>query len=204
MTDSLVLLSGGIDSCVVLAQEVHSGRRPRWLAIDYGQRHRRELDSAQAIAAHYGLQHHGQVATLPSGILGGSALTGDAPVPSGLAPTHPGQSVTVVPGRNLLFLSLAVAVAASARLPSVLIGCNFDDRAIYADSRASFLGLIDHAASSVYGVNVYAPLAGITKAEVVRMGRHLGAPLHLCWSCYQGGEAPCGQCGACKTLSAAG
>ena len=61
MTDSLVLLSGGIDSCVVLAQEVRSGRRPRWLAIDYGQRHRRELDSAQAIAAHYGLEHHGQV-----------------------------------------------------------------------------------------------------------------------------------------------
>lgn len=190
---ALVLLSGGIDSTVVLAEAVARQEEVRAVTFLYGQTHSREVDAATAIAAHYGVKH--QVVSLGS-IFGASALTGALTIPE----THAEEpDATEVPGRNLVLLSTAAAIADGEGLNLVAFGANAADAAGYPDCRPVFveslrdvimLGTKNH-------VTLHAPLLYRTKTEVVRLGRQMDAPLHLTWSCYRGGEEPCHCCGAC-------
>jgi len=191
---SVVLLSGGVDSMTVLAYEMHAGRNCLTLSIDYGQRHRCEVNAAEAIAAYYGVPW--QKVVLPT--LAHAALTGFGEVPKGLPPQDSAQSATVVPGRNLLLISVAVSIATGKGIGRVLFGATADDAAIYPDCQTSFVMATSEAVRSAYGVEVIAPFLATSKVEVVRLAHRLGVPLGMAWSCYDPqGESPCGLCGAC-------
>lgn len=197
---SVLLLSGGLDSFVLLARECERGRRPALcLTFDYGQRHRREIDAAQAIMDW--CRCPGRVHRLPPDIFTGSALTGGPDVPKGLDYRDPSQAATVVPGRNLVFLSIAVAEAARIGAGRVLFAAHAGDEAVYPDCRTAFVAAFGRAAKAGYGVLVEAPFQHIDKRGVVALGRSLnkpyGLPFELAWSCYEGGREPCGRCGAC-------
>lgn len=197
----LVLLSGGLDSTVLLADQLHQHRPAEAVSFDYGQRHARELDAAAAVAAHYTVPHH--VMRLPD--LGRhltSALTGHSPVPSGEYDSRT-MAATVVPNRNAVLISAAAGLAAARGLAAVLTAMHAGDHALYADCTPGFIAAIDLATYLACGVRVRAPYGGWTKTQVVARGRLLNAPLDLTWSCYVGGDQPCRQCGTCLERQAA-
>lgn len=183
MTDVL-LASGGLDSSLLAAMYPDTLH----LSVDYGQDHRRELAAAAAVAAHYGAEHLVMVA--PFGPLVRSAITG--------GPGHKVGTDTVVPARNSILLSLALAVAVDRGAESILIGANLDDSEHYLDCRPEFIVAFGRVAG-LHGVILRAPLLSSTKADIGRRARALGVPVELTWSCYLDGPAPCGACGACLT-----
>lgn len=196
MTDTVVLLSGGLDSAVLLASIRQDHRTVYALSVDYGQRHRRELWSAYQIARYYGATN--VPVRLPPDLLSGSTLTGDEGLVEGPA--------TVVPGRNLLFASLALSFAVSRGCQTVYLAPTLDDRPVYPDCRAEFWEAVTSAAVQGYQIEVRVPFVGITKRDVVSLGRRLAVPFDMTWSCYdpQGYDPlapasgrPCSRCGAC-------
>jgi 7-cyano-7-deazaguanine synthase len=194
---SLVVLSGGLDSTVCLAL---AADRVLALTFNYGQRHWHEVDHAAGVAGFYGVEH--LVVRLDLTGWGGSALTDpavDVP-PVGT----PGIPATYVPARNLIFLSVAMGVAEARGLAAVSIGVNALDYSGYPDCRPEFVSSFEQTAAlalkrGVEGdpVRVDTPLIDKSKADIVRLGLSLGAPLHLTWSCYRGGTVPCGECDSC-------
>ena len=203
----LVLLSGGLDStvCAALAA-AETGRAPLAVTFDYGQRHRTELDRATAVAARLGAEH--LVVRLDTTAWGGSALTDPTvEVPAG---GGEGIPVTYVPARNIIFLAVALGIAEARGADAVHIGVNAVDYSGYPDCRPEFIEAFRRVAAvgqkrGVEGrpVDIRTPLIGLSKADIVRRGVEIGAPLELTWSCYRGGTAPCGDCDACR-LRAAG
>ena len=203
----LVILSGGLDStvCAALAAR-RSGRPPLTVTFDYGQRHRLEIDRAAAVAARLGADNL-RVA-LDASAWGGSALT-DAAVEVPAAGGE-GIPVTYVPARNIIFLAVALGIAEARGADVVHIGVNAVDYSGYPDCRPEFIDAFRRVAlvgqkRGVEGnpVEIRAPLIDMSKADIVRLGADLGAPLELTWSCYRAGPAPCGGCDACR-LRAAG
>lgn len=199
---SICLLSGGLDSTVLLAwMRNHVGGEIFALSFDYGQRHRRELWSAFQIAHYYGAADL-RLRISPE-LLAGSSLTSvNTPVSEPLA-----GPLTVVPGRNLIFTALAVAEAVRRGAEAVYLAPNRDDHALYPDCRPEFVNPLNIAAQVGYGVRIAAPFAALSKQEIVQQGRELAVPFDMTWSCYdpQGWHesAPasgrqCGVCGACK------
>ena len=204
MTGAVVVLSGGLDSTVCLAEAAATHALVIALSIDYGQRHRIELERAAAIAARYGIEHIEQRLDLSA--WGGSALTdASIEIPTATdAADGPAIPITYVPGRNLIFLSLAVALAEARECASVFIGVNALDYSGYPDCRPEFIESFRGTAAlalrvGVEGaaVEIATPLLELSKADIVRRGVELGAPLELTWSCYRGGAKPCGDCDSC-------
>lgn len=202
MAGDLVVLSGGLDSTVCMALATRQGEVPALaLTFDYGQRHRTELDRAAGVAGHYRSEH--LVVRLDTSAWGGSALTDpDIAVPAGGG--DQGIPVTYVPARNSIFLAVALGVAEARDLDAVWIGVNAIDYSGYPDCRPEFIEAFRGVAATgqrrgVEGrpVGIRTPLIDSTKADIVRLGLATGAPLQLTWSCYQGGETPCGACDAC-------
>jgi 7-cyano-7-deazaguanine synthase len=189
----IILLSGGVDSTCLLHKAVEERERVFAVGVNYGQRHNRELTAAANIAAHYGVPFW--VHRLPP--LCGSALTGDGDIPTGLHYTDPGQSATVVPGRNLLLLGVAVAEAVRLGCSDVWYGAHAGDVDVYPDCRPEFTEAVSAAAQAGYGVAVCAPWQNVTKVGIAKYAVRKGVPVELTWSCYVGGDKPCDQCGAC-------
>ncbi len=166
------------------------------LSFDYGQRNRRELRSASAIADHLGCEH--LVVNLDMRRWGGSALTSDETVP---AP----DTGAYVPARNLVFTSVAFSIAEARGADFVYLGVGAHDLH-HPDTRPAFLRAMQNVAdvallrSAEHGrpVCLRAPLAGFDRPDIVRIGRRLGAPLGLTWSCYEDGPRPCQTCGPCR------
>jgi 7-cyano-7-deazaguanine synthase len=199
MKRSVLILSGGIDSTVLLAHLLTEGREVFALSVDYGQRHRRELEAAKAICAHHGVKH--QVADLRAlaPLFGANALTDShVDVPEGHYEEASMKS-TVVPNRNMLLISVAASWAMSLKASSVAYGAHGGDHAIYPDCRPAFAEALDKAIrlADWHEVALERPFVGLDKAAIVRRGAELGAPLHLTWSCYVGGDRHCGKCGTC-------
>jgi 7-cyano-7-deazaguanine synthase len=209
MSTGLVVLSGGLDStvCLALARDQHDCLLA--VTFDYGQRHRIELGRAATVAALYGAEH--LVVRLDLSAWGGSALTDtrlDVPAASvaGGGATIAGDiPVTYVPARNLIFLSVATGIAEARGADAVYLGVNALDYGGYPDCRPEFIAAFREAAAlglkrGVEGdpIDIRTPLIGDTKAEIVGLGRRLGAPLHLTWSCYGAGPLPCRDCDACS------
>jgi len=191
------------------------------LTFDYGQRHRVELDRAAEVAAHYGADH--LVVRLDASAWGGSALTDttisipDARTDAGThAGTHAGAGsapvdsastnipATYVPARNLIFLAVAMGVAEARKIDVVSLGVNALDYSGYPDCRPEFIAAFGATAAlalkrGIEGnpVVIETPLIAMTKADIVRLGIELGAPLDRTWSCYRGEPMPCGTCDAC-------
>ena len=203
---AVVLASGGLDSTVTAALAREAGHELFWLTVDYGQRHAVEVPRARQIAAIMQAAKH-TVLTVDLRVLGGSALTGELPVPKDRHSEERsrGIPVTYVPGRNLIFLSLAAAHAESEGASLIYFGANVLDYSGYPDCRPEFIRAFGAAVaagtkSGVEGtaLRVCAPLLEMTKADIIRTGVRLGAPLHLTHSCYDPvGDLACGRCDSC-------
>ncbi|MDJ0979508.1 MAG: 7-cyano-7-deazaguanine synthase QueC [Erythrobacter sp.] len=201
---AVVLLSGGLDSMVTAALAQESGFAVQGLTVDYGQRHRRELNSAKRIARKLGLARQLEIA-LDLTAFGGSALTDQIDVPKG----GPGNDipVTYVPARNLVFLALTTACAEAAGARDVFIGVNALDYSGYPDCRPEFIASFAETArlgtkAGVEGTpfSIHAPLQNMTKADIARECARLGLDPSWSWSCYDptdDGRA-CGLCDSCR------
>jgi 7-cyano-7-deazaguanine synthase len=186
---NLAVLSGGLDSTCALAVLGADAA----ISFDYGQRHRRELDAAAAVAAHYRIPH--TVVDLAGMFTGPSALTDPGTVMPEGRYDDPGMAATVVPGRNLLFAAAAVARTTAGDM--VVVGVHAGDHPVYPDCRPEFWTALDGLAAAAYGVRIAAPFLHLSKADVLAAGLAAGAPVDLTWSCYQGGDQHCGRCGTC-------
>jgi 7-cyano-7-deazaguanine synthase len=206
MNTAVVLLSGGLDSSTALAWAV---RRQGWhchtVAFDYGQRHRIELEAAARVSAALGAQSH-RVIRVDLAAIGGSALTDDIAVPKDQADSDE-IPVTYVPARNLIFLSLATAVAETVAARHLVIGANIVDYSGYPDCRPEFLeafarvaNLGTRAGISGQPLAIAAPLITLKKSEIIALGRELGVDYGLTRSCYDPGPdgSPCGHCDSCR------
>lgn len=198
----VLLLSGGLDSAVLLYHLRAAGHGVRCLTVDYGQRHAREVEAAERLAVEAGAEWTFAPLGCPH-LLRGSALTGGKPLPQGVPADAREQAATVVPGRNLLLLALAGAYAVSTDASHVAYAATGSDFAVYADCRPLFVEAAATALWRGYGVKVEAPFLDWDKARVVQRGRELGVPFELTYSCYLGEEVPCGTCAACLARGAA-
>jgi 7-cyano-7-deazaguanine synthase len=203
MNTAVVLLSGGLDSMVCAALAREAGFEVVGLTVDYGQRHRVELESARAIAERLADRHI--VLPLDLRAFGGSALTSDIAVPK--AGVGEGIPVTYVPARNTIFLSLALGLAEASGARDIFIGVNALDYSGYPDCRpefiAEFQGLAELATKAgVEGsaFKIHAPLLELTKAQIAREAQRLGLDASLSHSCYDPlpDGTHCGQCDACR------
>lgn len=201
---AVALVSGGLDSMVVAALAREAGFALLALTVDYGQRHRIELQAAARIAAELGAERH-VVLPLDLRPFGGSALTADIDVPKGgVGDDIP---VTYVPARNTIFLSLALGWAEAASAGDIFIGVNALDYSGYPDCRPDFIAAFERlallatkAGDEGHSFRIVAPLLRMTKADIVREAHRLGLDSGLSWSCYD--PAPygrhCGLCDSCR------
>lgn len=196
---SLVLLSGGMDSTVALAHTLGQGHQAVALSVDYGQRHLRELAAAGDVARHYGVSHLMLDLTSYGALTPGNALTDSGVVVPEGHYAAPSMAATVVPNRNAVFLMAAVGIAQAHGLETVVTAVHAGDHPIYADCRPEFIAAANLTAgvATENRVRIVAPFVNATKTDIAREGHQLHAPLHLTWSCYQGGDVHCGRCGTC-------
>ena len=199
----MVLLSGGLDSLVCAGLAREAGFAVLALTIDYGQRHRVELESARRIAADLAERHI--ILPIDLTLFGGSALTADIDVPKG--GIEEGIPVTYVPARNTVFLSLALAWAEAAGARDLFVGVNALDYSGYPDCRPAFIDAFEALANQATKAGVegdpftlHAPLLAMTKADIAREAVRLGLDAGMSHSCYDpvadGGA--CGECDSCR------
>lgn len=204
---AVLCFSGGLDSTVLLWWLMERYEEVRCFSVDYGQRHRRELQAVLAIREFLrgkGQSHKTNLLVFHTMKLDGEVFAGssqtslDVPVPEGHY-TNESMKQTVVPNRNMVLLSLATAWAISTKSDAVVYAAHKGDHAIYPDCRVEFI----NAMKSAVGLcdwnppMLLAPFASLTKAQIVNEGQRLGVPFVLTWSCYKGGEVHCGKCGTC-------
>lgn len=206
MRKAVVLLSGGLDSttCAYIARA--EGLAVYALSFDYGQRLRRELDAAHAVAAAVGAREH-IVMAFELTRWGGSALTDNAiavPTEREVSEMETSIPVTYVPGRNTLFLSFGLSYAEAIGAEAIYMGVNAYDYSGYPDCRPDFIAAFQEVARlgtregrEGRPIRIEAPLLHLDKAGIVKKGLEVGADYSPTWTCYQGGEAPCGTCDAC-------
>ena len=203
MKTAVILLSGGLDSMVCAALARESGFEILALTIDYGQRHRVEIDSARRIAARLADRHI--VLPLDLTAFGGSALTSDIAVPKD--GVGEGIPVTYVPARNTIFLSLALGLAEASGARDIFIGVNALDYSGYPDCRPQFVEEFERLANLATkagvegdGFTIHAPLLNLTKADIALEAQRLGVDAGLSHSCYDPlpDGTHCGKCDACR------
>lgn len=212
---ALVLFSGGVDSttCLGIAVNKYGAEEVLALSLYYGQKHSRELEAARKIAARYGVKHKELDLALIFADSDCSLLQGsDADIPKEsyaeqLQKTDGKPVSTYVPFRNGLFLSSAASIALSNGCTEIYYGAHSDDAAgnAYPDCSSDFNDAINRAIYLGSGgeLRVTAPFIGMNKAQVVAEGLKLNVPYELTWSCYEGGNKPCGVCGTCRDRIAA-
>jgi 7-cyano-7-deazaguanine synthase len=208
---AIVLVSGGMDSAVALAEACSAGFECSALSFDYEQRHAHELVAARRVTSAQGVRDH-RVVALDLRAIGGSALTSDVVVPKDRGQTEIGVGVpvTYVPARNTVFLSIALGFAEVVGARDLYVGVNALDYSGYPDCRPEFLRAFEAlaAVATVAGAEhgarfrVHAPLLELTKAGIVRRGRALGVDFALTHTCYDpierdGRVLACGRCDAC-------
>jgi len=196
---SLLLFSGGLDSTVAAYDLRSRDQEVLALSILYGQRHRKEVESSEKIAAHLGMRH--QIINLdPLQICfkGNSQTDPNFEVPEGHY-AEESMKLTVVPNRNMIFLSVGIALALSENCESVAYAAHGGDHTIYPDCRPEFVEAMQKAAQLCdwKKVNLVAPFLQMTKADIVQRGLELDVPFQMTWSCYKGLEKHCGKCGTC-------
>ena len=201
---TIALLSGGLDSATAAALAVEAGQKVIGLSFDYGQRHRKELQAADALAAHMGLTEH-HVISVNLGSWGGSSLTD-------LTQTVPSEGVvdgvipnTYVPGRNTVFIAIGLSLAEARNANQLVLGINAMDYSGYPDCRSDYLkayqqlaNLSSKAGREGNGVRLWAPLINWEKTQIIQKALKLEIPIEKTWSCYNGDKTACGLCDSCR------
>jgi 7-cyano-7-deazaguanine synthase len=201
MKKAVVLLSGGLDSSTVLYWAIDKGYDCSCLLFDYGQRHKKELKGAAKIASLAGCTYKIVKISLPWAT---GSLTDKAqkiPHNNKLLTSVHGQSSlpsTYVPGRNTIFISYAVSYAESIGAKTIFIGANAVDYSGYPDCRPRYYGAFDRLLQTLPGkIEIKTPLLKLSKDGIVKLACKLKVPLKHTWSCYGGGNVPCGVCDSC-------
>lgn len=199
MKDAILVYSGGMDSTTLLYYLIAQGIHVTALSFDYGQRHKRELDAASMLCKEIGVDHHILDITSVKKLLKGSSLTDDSEdVPHGHYAAE-NMKTTVVPNRNAMMLSIAYAHAVSSGASSVYFAAHAGDHFIYPDCRPPFVRALEYALQlgNDSSIKIEAPFINMTKGEIAALGSKLNVPYDSTWTCYEGGDEPCGKCGAC-------
>ncbi len=206
---AIALLSGGLDSATAAALALEAGDRVIGLSFDYGQRHRRELAAAATVADTLGLAEHHTI-TVDLAAWGGSALTDPGIAIPGGGVVSDVIPPTYVPGRNTVFIAVGLSLAEARGAGRIVLGVNAVDYSGYPDCRPDYLAafqtladLATRAGREGRGPRLWAPLVQWSKTEIVREALRLGVPIEATWSCYAGGERPCGVCDSCRIRDAA-
>lgn len=196
---TMVVFSGGVDSGTLLYHLREQGHELLPIGIDYRQRHIKELDHAHRFCQAMGLKYPVLNLRSVGQMLTGSSQTDRTiPVPHGHYQAET-MKVTVVPNRNMLLLAAAAAVAIANECDAIAYGAHAGDHAIYPDCRPAFTQILREAFLSCdwKPLQLLVPFQNWTKGEIVKEGLRLKVPYELTWTCYEGGEQPCGKCGAC-------
>jgi 7-cyano-7-deazaguanine synthase len=201
---AVVLLSGGLDSSTTTAIAQKDGYEVIALSFRYGQRHNKELEAAQKIAQYLGIKEH-LIVDINLAQWGGSSLTDlslSLPQDGLQEGTIPS---TYVPGRNTVFIAIALSLAEAKQASAIYLGINAVDYSGYPDCRPEYLETYQKLAnlSSKVGIEgkaiqLIAPLVHDSKVDIIKKAIQLGVPIEQTWSCYQGGENPCGVCDSCR------
>jgi len=201
MKKAVVLLSGGLDSATTLYIARKRGYSCFCLIFDYGQRHRKEITSARALAKRTSSRYEIIKLRLPEEA---SALTSRRiPIPQKRSLKTIGKNIppTYVPARNIVFLGIALSYAESLGAKKIFIGANALDFSGYPDCRPRFFSAFSKAArtgtKAGKSIRIETPLLNKTKSSIIRAGTRLGVPYNLTWSCYRGKRKPCGTCDSC-------
>ena len=199
---AVVLLSGGLDSTVTLAKALADGHDVTALSFRYGQKHTRELTSAGNVCNYYGVRH--VIIDMDLTSFRSSLIADDMEIPKGRG--HIGDDIpsTYVPARNVIMLSAAAGLCESVDADTIYIGANAVDYSGYPDCRPEFFEAFEKminigTKAGVEGriLKIATPILRMSKADIVRLGIELGAPLEMTWSCYSGGDLACGRCDSC-------
>ena len=196
---TVVIFSGGLDSTTLLYHLIDAGHRVKALTINYGQRHEREISMATSTCTQLEIEQKQIDLTGLSIIFGRNALTdAECAVPEGTYAAD-NMQITTVPNRNMIFLSIAIGWAASMDFNGVAFGAHSGMHVNYPDCRPEFASAMSLAASNCHWdeIAVLSPFIEWTKADIVRRGRELKVPFEQTWSCYEGTDVHCGQCGTC-------
>lgn len=202
MTRVVAIVSGGMDSVTLAYHLAEQGHSLHLLSVDYGQRHRKELNYARTTADALGERHSIIDLSSITTLIASSSLTSEHEVPDGHYAEQT-MRATVVPNRNMMMLSVATAIAVSEGAQFVATGVHGGDHFIYPDCRPEFVAAA-HAVSLIGNVSfgqdfrgIIAPFVHHDKAWIAAEGDRLGVPWSQTWSCYKGGEIHCGRCGTC-------
>ncbi|MCL2510112.1 MAG: 7-cyano-7-deazaguanine synthase QueC [Methanomassiliicoccaceae archaeon] len=204
MPKAVVLLSGGLDSTVTMAIAIDEGMEVAPLSFRYGQRHTKELDSAAAVCRHYGVR--GSVIDIDMSSFRSALTDKSIDVPSDRkGKLEENIPITYVPARNIIFLSIAAGLCESIGAEAIYIGANAIDYSGYPDCRPEFFRSFEDtlakgtkAGTEGRAPEIRTPIIGFSKADIVKKGKELNAPLNLTWSCYNGGDKACGRCDSCR------
>lgn len=205
MKKAIVLLSGGLDSSTALYVAKKEGFDELYaLTFEYGQKHDREIRSASAIAKAVGVREHKIVRLMLNAWKGSSLTDPDVVIQDGDA-DRTDIPDTYVPARNMVFLSVAASYADALDITDIFIGVSEMDYSGYVDCREEFIRSMEQTINlgTVLGaekkqkITIHAPFLRMTKADEVKLGTNLGVDFSLTWSCYRGGEKPCGTCDSC-------
>jgi len=200
MNRVIAIVSGGLDSTVLLHHLRSGGSDVLALSINYGQRHRKELQYASRTCKAMGIQHQliDLSAIKPLLANSGSSLVTDAEVAHGHYESAT-MKTTVVPNRNMIMLSVAVSWAISEKAIAIAYAAHAGDHAIYPDCRREFTDALEKAIKLCdwHVVELWRPFVSLTKADIVNRGHELEVDFVSTWSCYEGGDVHCGKCGTC-------
>lgn len=203
---AVIILSGGLDSTTCMAAAKAEGYELYPLTFWYGQKQAIELDAAKKVAAYYEVADRHRIVDL-NGVIKGSALTDadkEIPVHRGDEEMQAEVPVTYVPARNIIFLSIALSYSEAIGADAMYIGVNALDYSGYPDCRAEFIAAFQDvinkgtaAGAHGAGIQIKTPLQFLSKADIVKLGSELGAPLQFSHSCYFGTDPSCGVCDSC-------
>ena len=193
---AVVLLSGGLDSATVLYYAKAKGYKCQVLIFDYGQRHKQEVACGVKIAKASRCAY--KILKINFPWKGSALLDNKIKVPEKIVP---GVPVTYVPARNIIFLSFALSLAEVIKASAIFIGAHAQDYSGYPDCRVEFFkAFIEMAKVGIvakHKIQILAPLLNKNKSQIINLGRELGVPFNLTWSCYRAGIRPCGKCDSC-------
>lgn len=206
MTSAIVLLSGGLDSSTTMGIADDENEELYALTFTYGQKHDKEVESANKLADHYSVKEH-KALDIPLSEIGRSSLLKEGED----IPSHEEEKIgeeipsTYVPARNIVLLSYALSYAESVDADSIYIGANAVDYSGYPDCRPEFYEAFENMAEKgtkrgieEEPIEIKYPLIDLTKGEIVKKADQLNVPLKYTWSCYKGKEKACGECDSCR------
>ena len=198
---AVLIYSGGMDSFTLLHHILASGLARSDIAaltFNYGQKHVKEVEYAKYVCAELGIEHQVVDISAINSLLGGSSLTDDIAIPEGHYEADNMKS-TVVPNRNMILLSLAIAYAVSLEADTVYYGAHSGDHAIYPDCRPEFVQKMDEVSriANFQPVAISTPFVAMSKIDILARGMTLGLDYTHTWTCYNGRDKACGKCGAC-------